>query len=49
MILIFYLFHFINSEFIKNYKYPSCRNCIHFIPHLIDNKNKYTTIFDKNI
>ena len=38
MILIFYLFHFINSEFIKNYKYPSCKNCIHFIPHLIDNK-----------
>ena len=35
---IFYLFHFINSEFITNSKYPSCKNCIHFIPHLVDNK-----------
>ena len=35
---IFYLFHCINSEFITNSKYPSCKNCIHFIPYLVDNK-----------
>ena len=32
------LLYFVNSTFIINYNYPSCKNCIHFIPHLINNK-----------
>jgi hypothetical protein len=42
---IFYLFHCINSEFITNSKYPSCKNCIYYKPDILH--NDFTSQFNR--